>query len=597
MNTRKRDKGYQIAYGKIWRMLWPSIRKQSGLFPLLFFGALLLAVLTVVEPYLYGNIVDLIIVSVSEGVDVHAAFESIAPFLFIWIGVVILSSLTHVSHTYATWWAANKTLGFFLGSLFKRTLRLDVRRFEDERSGELIRRFDSSWDGIFNLFSIVVLQILVGVLTFLLAVVVGLFIDWRMMIVSLLPIPLIVLIGYINYRFARTGQDKVNKAYEKMSGHVGDAFVNIATVKSFTREKQSVSQLERRYWKTNIIQNRVNYIWSAASAGYGAVYTGGRLFVFAAGTWFVIQGSISLGTMIMFLGFTGFLFGSVQQVVTTLPQMLRYLSQLDRTEKVWSREPRIKETEQPVKLKKVHGDVSFYDVSFSYGEGTRVLKGVSLEIPAGETFALVGESGAGKSTLAKLLLRFEDPTKGFITIDGVDLKEASLKSLRRNVGLVMQENLLFHDTVLNNIKLAKPSASKKEIEAAARRAQAHDFISKLPNGYKSMVGERGVKLSGGEKQRIALARVFLEDPPILVLDEATSALDSKTEQDLQIALKEVMKNRTTLVIAHRLSTVMSADNILVMDKGRIVDQGKHEDLIKGDTLYRRYWEIQAGGYV
>lgn len=196
-----------------------------------------------------------------------------------------------------------------------------------------------------------------------------------------------------------------------------------------------------------------------------------------------------------------------------------------------------------------------------------------------------------------MMLRFEDPKSGSVLIDDRNLQELTLNSLRKNVGFVMQENLLFHDTIFNNIKLAKPGASEKKIIEAAKRAQAHNFISKLPDGYKSMVGERGVKLSGGEKQRIALARVFLEDPPILVLDEATSALDSKTEHQLQQALEEVMKNRTTIVIAHRLSTVMAADNILVMDKGKIVDQGTHEELIKRGGLYKNYWEIQAGGYV
>jgi len=288
----------------------------------------------------------------------------------------------------------------------------------------------------------------------------------------------------------------------------------------------------------------------------------------------------------------------VQNVVNQLSNISLQLVRMNRAAQLYFEEPAVKDLDRTRRLKQVRGAVVFDDVSFAYSNGEAVLRDVTFEVPAGKTVALVGESGAGKSTLAQMMTRFHDPIEGAVKIDGVDIREMKLEFLRKHVGFVMQDNMLFHDSILDNIRFAKPGASKDAVIRAARKAQAHDFIKTLKGGYDTIVGERGVKLSGGQKQRIALARVFLADPPVLVLDEATSALDSKTEHALQAALEGVMKDRTTIVIAHRLSTVMGADEILVMDKGRVVDRGTHAQLIRRkDGLYKEYWKIQAGGYM
>jgi len=586
-----------IHYRQIWHMLSPSLKPWRWRIFLFLFFAIALAAAAVTEPYLYGSIVDSIVSSVEKKVDVLPAFQFILPLLFIWGGLVLLETSVSAMYTFLSWKFGNYILGAFLKEWYHRVLFLDMDLFKGERSGELLRKFDNTWDAVWNVTLHGARTFLEAGARFIGAFSVGLFLDWRLTLVSLIPVPLSILVGFLNMRAASKQQHVANAYWEKITGHVADAFSNIATIKGFSNEPRSVKTYVQLYLDSCKHQFAINRLWATVEAGYGAIYISGRLLLFAVGAWLVLSGSATLGTLIMFLGFANFLFGSVQMIMTALPNLSKSLVYLDRASDYWYKIPEVREKEDAKTLRHVKGKITFDHIFFSYKDSRRVLKNISFQIPEGKVFAVVGESGAGKSTLAQMMLRYYDPTGGSITIDGHDIRDLTLKSLRSAVGFVMQENLLFHDTILNNIRLAKPSASIKQVEQAAKRAQAHLFIQSLPKKYQSMVGERGVKLSGGEKQRIALARVLLADPPILVLDEATSALDSKTERDLQCALKETMKGRTTLVIAHRLSTVMDADQILVMDKGRIVTQGKHKDLIKQEGLYRQYWMIQAGGYL
>lgn len=593
----KKEEHKCIHYRRIWQMIIPTLKHLRWYLFLFFSFATILACAAVAEPYVYGSIIDSIISSVGASLPVSVAFQAILPLLAFWGGLVILETGLNAFYMYASWQFCNRILGDFLQQWYKRVLFLDLELFKGERSGELLRKFDNSWDASWGLSFYFVRTLLEAGTRFVAAFSIGLYLDWRLALVSLIPVPLSILVGFVNMRAASYQQHKMNHLWEKITGHVADAFANIATVKGFSGEKRSVAMFAKLYALSCKHQFAINRLWAIVEAGYGAIYITGRLCLFAVGAWLVLSGSTTLGTLIMFLGFANFLFGSVQMIMSSFPQISKSLVYLDRASDYWYKVPEIREKPGALSLKHVKGRVTFDRVFFSYKDSRRVLKDISFEIPDGQVYAVVGESGAGKSTLAQMMLRYYDPTRGSVCVDGHDLRDLTLESLRASFGFVMQENLLFHDTILNNIRLAKPSASMKEVERAAKRAQAHDFISRLPEGYRSVVGERGVKLSGGEKQRIALARVLLADPPILVLDEATSALDSKTEHDLQCALKETMKGRTTLVIAHRLSTVMDADRILVMDKGRIVAQGTHQDLIKQEGLYKQYWTIQAGGYL
>lgn len=325
----------------------------------------------------------------------------------------------------------------------------------------------------------------------------------------------------------------------------------------------------------------------------------GRLIVFVAGIWLVSRGETTVGTFVTFLGMTNYLLAPVQYAVAnSLPHLSKCQSALRLYANLMEEENDVVERPGARTLTKVTGVLEVSNVSFRYQDQSMpALHGVSITVPRGKSCALVGPSGAGKSTFIKLLNRTIDPTKGAIFLDGVDIRSYALRSLRSHIGVVTQDSYLFHDTIFNNVRFVRPKATRKQVIDACKKAQAHTFISKLPKGYDSVVGERGVKLSGGERQRIALARIFLTDPPILLLDESTSALDSETEKMVQESLREVMRGRTTIVIAHRLSTIYLADQIAVVQNGRIVDRGTHDELIKKGGLYDRLWSLQAGGYI
>jgi ATP-binding cassette subfamily B protein len=587
-----------ISYGAIWRMLEPVVRPFYPLIWAVAFVSALIAALHVAEPYIYGRIIDSVTQSVGDAASVQVGLGRILPYIVAWVAVLLAASALIALQAWLAWYIGNQ-LNLRAGErVLQKYLALSVGRFQDERAGAMLSRFNATDEALWTLNNQLFRSLSLSIFTFVMIVSIGFLLDWRLMAVSLAVVPFIIAIGVWNLHVSMKRQDIIGEKWEETAGLVGDAFSNITTVQSEAGEDRMVTRFVRAFLRVLKEQLKINITWAGIEAGTGGVYIFGRLLLFFAGIRFVLSGETSLGTLIMFLGFAGFLFGSVQQVMAELPMAARSLNRLGRAARIFEEVPEVRDREGARKAPALKGEVEFDNVWFGYRDGQEhVLRGVSFTIPAGKTFALVGESGAGKSTLAKLMVRFADPTRGAIKVDGTDLRDFTLSSLRPQVGFVMQENLLFHDSILYNVKFAKPNASRDDVIAAAKRAQAHEFISKLPKGYDTVVGERGVKLSGGQKQRIALARVLLANPPILVLDEATSALDSKTEHDLQQALREVKKGRTTIVIAHRLSTVMDADNILVMAKGRIVDQGRHEDLIKRGGIYRQFWDIQAGGYV
>ncbi len=592
------EKQKPISYGSIWRMIAPMLRPYSFVIIVIVIFATVISVLSVAEPYIYGAIIDSVTQSVTDGTSATDGFRAIVPYLMQWAVVVLAVTALTAIHAWIVWYLGNR-INYHSGEgMFRKMLSLTVARFQDERAGAMLHRFNTADEALWTLNGQAFRSVLQSVITFIVVVAVGTYLDWRLTVTALAIVPVILIMGIWNQRVSVHHQEVMSEKWEETSGLVGDAFSNITTVQSDAGEESIVKKFLKEYLLVQKEQLRLNVQWAVLDAGGGGTFVIGRLLLFFVGIKFVLSGTTTLGTLVMFLGFAGSMYGTVQTVMNEIPMATKSLNRLSRAARIWDEVPEVRDTPDARRAPALRGEVQFENVSFGYREGDKnVLRSVGFTVPAGQTFAIVGESGAGKSTLAKLMVRFADPTKGFIRFDGVDLREMTLATLRPQVGFVMQENMLFHETILYNMRFARPNASREDVIEAAKRAQAHEFISKLPKGYDTVVGERGVKLSGGQKQRIALARVLLANPPILVLDEATSALDSKTEHDLQQALREVMKNRTTIVIAHRLSTVMDADNILVMDKGRIVDQGKHEDLIKRDNLYRQFWEIQAGGYV
>ena len=592
------EKEKRVSYPAVWRMLAPIVKPLKWYFLLCVLFASVIAGLGVAEPYIYGNIIDSVTSSVSKHLSPQDGFSAITPYLLAWVGVVLGGVILTGFFVWTGWYIGNQVEKRNQTQVFRKMLTLSLSRFHNERSGAFLNRFIAGDEAIWMLNVHLTRNLLQSLMALIFVLAFGFYLDWRLALASLAVVPIDMGIGFWHLHLSLHKQNKLLQKWEETTGVVGDAFANIATVQSSAGEKRLVKRYVDLYAQVLKIQLKLNYAWAMVDAGTSGVNIAGRLIIFVVGAYLVLKGETTLGSLIMFLGFAGALYGTVQGIFNILPDFSRQLNRLRRLAYIFEEIPEVQDRVNAKPAPKLRGEIEFDHISFAYQDGGgEVLRSVNVKIPAGSTFAIIGESGAGKSTLAKMLARFADPTKGAIRFDGVDLRDMTLESLRPQVGFVMQENLLFHDSVLDNIRFAKQGATREEVIESAKRAQAHEFITRLPKGYDTVVGERGVKLSGGQKQRIALARVLLSNPPILVLDEATSALDSKTEHDLQKALREVMKGRTTIVIAHRLSTVMDADRILVMDKGKIVDEGRHEDLIGRDNLYKKFWEIQAGGYV
>jgi ATP-binding cassette, subfamily B, heavy metal transporter len=371
-----------------------------------------------------------------------------------------------------------------------------------------------------------------------------------------------------------------------------DSLLNFETVKYFNNE-----EMESRRYDASMerYEASATKVWTSLgwlNFGQGLIFGLGMLATMALSAWEVSRGTQTLGDFVFLnvmlmqlqfpLNFIGMIYREIRQALTDIEDMFNLLDV--------AREVQDGPNAKPLSV--AHGTIRFENVAFAYQPERPILKGVSFEVPAGKTVAVVGPSGAGKSTLSRLLFRFYDIQSGAITIDGQDIRNVTQKSLRAAIGMVPQDTVLFNDTILYNIRYGRVEATPDEIHEAARKASIHDFVESLPDGYKSMVGERGLKLSGGEKQRVAIARTILKDPPILILDEATSALDTATEQDIQNALDVISKNRTTLVIAHRLSTVINADEILVLANGGIAERGTHRELIEKGGIYAQMWERQ-----
>ncbi len=371
-----------------------------------------------------------------------------------------------------------------------------------------------------------------------------------------------------------------------------DSLLNYETVKYFNNEKMEAERFDRSMERYEDAATRTWTSLGWLNFGQGVIFGVGMAAVMAMSAWEVSRGTHTIGDFVFVnamlmqlsipLNFIGFIYREIRQAMTDIEQMFDLLDV----------EEEVTDSDGAIPLVVTDGTVAFEDVHFAYDANRPILKGISFEVPAGRTVAIVGPSGAGKSTISRLLFRFYDVQKGAIRIDGQDIRDVTQESLRASIGMVPQDTVLFNDTIAYNIRYGRPSASEEDVAQAADLAQIGGFIANLPEGYRTMVGERGLKLSGGEKQRVAIARTILKAPPVLMLDEATSALDTQTEQEIQAALDLVSRGRTTLVIAHRLSTVISADEIIVLQDGRIAERGRHADLLAAHGLYASMWDRQ-----
>ncbi len=480
-------------------------------------------------------------------------------------------------------------------SLVEHLHRMPLSFFTGTKTGEIMNRVSNDVDNIDNvvtgtLTSIVTNVVLIG--TTLIAMFLW---DWRLALLSVAIVPLMVFpLGPVGRRMyqirkkTREKRDEIESITQETLSISG-----ITLIKSFAREAYE----RARFYKvgTRLMQLEIDLAmvgrWFIASVT--AMVVVGPALVWFGGGWLAISSSLKVGVIVAFVSFIqGRLYGPAASLAGIQVQIVSALAVFERIFDYLEMKPEQYEPAGAIALPSVAGDIRFEGVTFAY-EGTRdVLRGISFHVRPGEVAAFVGPSGAGKTTITQLVPRFYDPQGGRVLVDDHDLRTLTLESLRRDIGIVTQETYLFHDTVGNNLRYGKPGATDAELEAAARAANIADFITSLPDGYETVVGERGHKLSGGERQRLAIARVLLKDPRILILDEATSSLDYENEAAIQRALETVMRGRTSLVIAHRLSTVLTADVIFVVDEGRIVEQGRHATLLARGGLYSRLYRTQ-----
>jgi len=577
----------------LWAYMWPENRPDLRLRVVLAIAALLASkVATTLIPFAYKGIIDsldgtspdntlilglavpvALVIAYAVGNIVDAGFQQLRDVLFASVGQHAVRKL------------ALQT--------FHHLHRLSLRFHLQRRTGGLSRVIERGTKGIETVVRFAMLNIAPTVVEF---VVVAVVFVW-LFGVSYLGVLVVMIWGYLyftikasNWRIAI--RRDMNDSDTDANGKAIDSLLNFETVKYFANERMEAERFDVAMAGYERSAVRIWTSLGLLNLGQAVIFYGGFLVISIMAVLGVMNRTLTLGDFVLLntflmqiyrpLNFIGFVYRELRQGLTDIEEMFKLLD----------RDPEILDRPGARPLAVTGPVIRFEDVAFHYDPERPILKGVSFEVPAGRTVAIVGPTGAGKSTISRLLFRFYDVTGGRITIDGQDLRDVTQESLRSAIGMVPQDTVLFNDTIGYNIEYGRPGASMEEVRAAARMAQVADFIEALPRGYDTPVGERGLKLSGGEKQRVAIARTILKSPSILILDEATSALDTKTERDIQAALDEVSRNRTTVVIAHRLSTVVNADEILVLRDGRIAERGSHAALLRQDGLYAQMWNRQ-----
>ncbi|HCU9539318.1 TPA: SAV1866 family putative multidrug efflux ABC transporter [Staphylococcus aureus] len=521
---------------------------------------------------------------------VHHLTIAIGIALFIF---VIVRPPIEFIRQYLAQWTSNKILYDIRKKLYNHLQALSARFYANNQVGQVISRVINDVEQTKDFILTGLMNIWLDCITIIIALSIMFFLDVKLTLAALFIFPFYILTVYVFFGRLRKLTRERSQALAEVQGFLHERVQGISVVKSFAIEDNEAKNFDKK--NTNFLTRALKHTrWNAYSfAAINTVTDIGPIIVIGVGAYLAISGSITVGTLAAFVGYLELLFGPLRRLVASFTTLTQSFASMDRVFQLIDEDYDIKNGvgAQPIEIKQ--GRIDIDHVSFQYNDNEApILKDINLSIEKGETVAFVGMSGGGKSTLINLIPRFYDVTSGQILIDGHNIKDFLTGSLRNQIGLVQQDNILFSDTVKENILLGRPTATDEEVVEAAKMANAHDFIMNLPQGYDTEVGERGVKLSGGQKQRLSIARIFLNNPPILILDEATSALDLESESIIQEALDVLSKDRTTLIVAHRLSTITHADKIAVIENGHIVETGTHRELIAKQGAYEHLYSIQ-----
>jgi ABC-type multidrug transport system fused ATPase/permease subunit len=533
-------------------------------------------VVSLAPPYLVGRTVD----------EVRNGRTSI----LVWLVAAFVASgalgiAFSYAQTYFTGWTGERMLADLRNHLFRHLQRLSLGFYERNRAGVIISRLSNDVEALDQLVTDGVTSLVQNALTLAGTALVLFFLDWRLALATLTVIPVVtVATAWFRKRSGRAYR-AVRETIGAVTATLAEDIAGMRVLQSFTREqaaKENFRQVSDTYRISNMQTVVLSGIYFPVLDFLSSASTA---VVLGYGGWLVWHHEASIGTLVAFLGYLANFFDPVQQLSQLYNTFLSAVAALDKITDLLDEEPDVVDVAGAASLGSIAGRVRYDDVHFSYSRGSEVLHGVSLDVPAGTTVALVGHTGAGKSTIVKLLARFYDPTSGAITIDGSDLRGVTQESLRRQLGIVPQEGFLFAGTPAENIAFGRPGATRAEIESAATAVGADEFIRQLEDGYDTQLGERGSRLSLGQRQLVAFARALLADPRILILDEATSSVDIGTERKIEIALRRLLHDRTAFIIAHRLSTIREADLIVVLENGLIIEQGTHAELLAAKGLY------------
>ncbi|HSA62817.1 MAG TPA: lipid A export permease/ATP-binding protein MsbA [Nitrospiraceae bacterium] len=561
------------------------VRPYRARFIVAFVCSGLVAALTGAYAWLVRPVLDGIFIEKNEGLLL------VLPLAL--LGVAVLKAVFSYGQTYLMSYVGNRVITDIRQELFQHLMRLPVGFHDVNTSGRLVSRVVNDVGLMANAASSVVKDIFQNGLTFLAMVGVIVYQNWKLAGLSVIVIPLsavtMVRMGQRLRRLATSGQEHMGD----MASTLQETFAGIRMVKAFGREDAEAERFResnRAFLATTLKSNQV---WSIGSSHMEVIGVLGVAAIIWYGGYLVIHDAMTPGAFFSFLTAMFMAYTPIRKLSGSNNLIQQALAAAERVYDVLDLKTEQAQDHGSVPLTGIAGMIEFQGVSLQYeNQAVPALAGIDLSIRSGEIIALVGSSGSGKTTLVSLLPRFYEPTAGRILLDGTPLTSYTLQSLRAHIGIVSQETVLFDDTIRKNIAFGRTGAPQADVERAARLAYAHDFIARLADGYETVIGERGLKLSGGERQRLAIARAILRDPPLLILDEATSALDTESERIVQLALANLMKNRTTLVIAHRLSTVQNADRIVVLDRGAIAEIGTHEELLQRGGIYRKLHAMQ-----
>src|SRR3989454_3116075 len=508
------------------------------------------------------------------------------------LGIAALDAICSYAEKYLTTSVGQWVAHDLRRALYSHIQRLSLAYHDEKRTGDLISRVTTDIDAIQSFITSGLLQTLVNTLTLLGMVGVMFYLNWQFTLIALSVAPVLFAIVYTYTRRIKKASRAVRKKEGEITSVIEEVLSSIRVVKAFAREDYEVKRLEEQGLEGVEVALRARSLKAKLTPIVDLIVAMGTCLVLWFGSRLVMSGSLSAGELVVFILYLGKMYKPMQELSKMTDTYSKAAVGYERIREVLETDKEIKDVRGAIRAPRFKGKIEFDHASFAYDPETPILKDVSFTIEPGQVAALVGPTGAGKTSIISLIPRFYDPSSGVVKIDGADIRRYKQQSLRQQISFVLQETMLFHSTVWQNIAYGKPEASRQEIIAAAELANASEFIDKLSDGYDTVLGERGMTLSGGQRQRIAIARAVIRNTPILVLDEPTSGLDSSSEKLVFEALDRLMKNKTTIVIAHRLSTIRNADMIFVIDDGRIVESGRHEELMKQGGLYAELHNLQ-----